>query len=416
VKPALQAGDASATISHSTVSANAGPGVEVGGGDVSITGSTLDHNAFAGVLAIGSPSVTVTRSTISHTVQAQSDSGPSPAGGILAIGSLLHIDTSTLYGNAGNGVLSAIGATTIDNSTITATGPTSGVEGFPNAGIAVENGAEARRAISGAAAKLPAVSVNRPAADVAPGLTVTGSIDADNTSVPDCSGPVDDGGYNLASDESCAFSATGSTNSGHALLGPLTDNGGPTQTAKPAKHSDAVDKIPSGTAGCTSGATDQRGVARPQGPRCDIGAVEVAQPPVVIKPDTLPDGTVGVAYHQTITATGGFGAPYTWSLANGQLPPGLTFDAQGLISGTPTTPGTFHFTVSVDDPTLKAYTIVITGPVGPSGSSSTAPIANTGAHVKPLASLGTWAIALGVCMLLAASWTARWARRYRRAH
>jgi hypothetical protein len=256
-------------------------------------------------------------------------------------------------------------------------------------------------------------TVRRPAAAIASGVTITGSIDADNTTLPDCSGAVSDGGYNLASDHSCDFSAPGSANAGHALLGPLTDNGGPTLTAKPTKHSAAVDAIPLGKANCTQGATDQRGVVRPQGPRCDEGAVEVAQPPVVIQPDSLPNGTVGVAYHQTITATGGFGAPYTWSLAGGQLPPGLTFDDHGVISGTPTTPGTFHFTVSVDDPTLKAYTIVITGPAG---SSSTAPIANTGAHVKPLASFGTWTIVLGVCMLFAASWTARWARRYRRAH
>lgn len=56
------------------------------------------------------------------------------------------------------------------------------------------------------------------------------------------------------------------------LLGPLTDNGGATPTMLPAAGSAAVD---AGTnTGCP--ATDQRGIERPQGPQCDIGAVEVA--------------------------------------------------------------------------------------------------------------------------------------------
>lgn len=55
------------------------------------------------------------------------------------------------------------------------------------------------------------------------------------------------------------------------LLGPLQDNGGPTQTMLPADASPAID---SGyNASCA--ATDQRGVPRPQGNECDIGAVEV---------------------------------------------------------------------------------------------------------------------------------------------
>jgi hypothetical protein len=243
----------------------------------------------------------------------------------------------------------------------------------------------------------------------ASGTTLTGTIVADNTSLKDCNGAVVDDGYNLASDASCKFSAAGSKNSGAAKLGALADNGGPTLTQEPVKGSDAIDVIPSGKAGCVSGATDQRGVSRPQGAKCDVGAVEVDQPAVVIKPDVLPHGTVGKAYKVTVTATGGLGAPYVWSLAAGTLPKGLSFASDGVLSGTPQQAGTFKITVSVDDPTTKVYTLVIAAPSG------TGPIAATGARVVPLATVGGVAIGLGVLMLLAAGAITRRAGRHRRA-
>ena len=55
-------------------------------------------------------------------------------------------------------------------------------------------------------------------------------------------------------------------------LGSLQDNGGPTLTHLPASGSAAIDKIEPND--CPE-ATDQRGVSRPQGPLCDVGAVEV---------------------------------------------------------------------------------------------------------------------------------------------
>jgi len=64
---------------------------------------------------------------------------------------------------------------------------------------------------------------------------------------------------------------------------------------------------------------------------------------------TLPNGTVGVAYSQTLAATGGT-SPYTWAVTVGTLPAGLTLaGATGVISGTPTTAATSTFTVTVTD-------------------------------------------------------------------
>ena len=63
-----------------------------------------------------------------------------------------------------------------------------------------------------------------------------------------------------------------------------------------------------------------------------------------ITTDSLPNGTEGTSYSQTLTATGT--APITWSVTSGSLPTGLTLnESTGLISGTPTTAGTSTFTV-----------------------------------------------------------------------
>ncbi len=72
-----------------------------------------------------------------------------------------------------------------------------------------------------------------------------------------------------------------------------------------------------------------------------------------IQTTSLPPGGVNAAYGVNgqgvlLSATGGTGA-YTWSISSGNLPPGLTLNAQGLISGTPTTAGKYSFTVRVTD-------------------------------------------------------------------
>jgi hypothetical protein len=70
---------------------------------------------------------------------------------------------------------------------------------------------------------------------------------------------------------------------------------------------------------------------------------------------SLLSGTLNAPYAQTLTATGG-AAPYTWSLASGSLPSGLSLSATGGISGAPTASGTFSFTVRVSDAESPAQT------------------------------------------------------------
>lgn len=68
---------------------------------------------------------------------------------------------------------------------------------------------------------------------------------------------------------------------------------------------------------------------------------------VGITPETLPDGTVGTAYSETLTATTCATAPLSWQLAPGNsLPDGLLLDEEtGVISGNPTLAGTFNFRI-----------------------------------------------------------------------
>lgn len=69
---------------------------------------------------------------------------------------------------------------------------------------------------------------------------------------------------------------------------------------------------------------------------------------LTLAPTTLPNPTVGTAYNQTITASGGT-APYTFSITSGALPAGLSLSADGILAGTPTTAGNFTFMITATD-------------------------------------------------------------------
>jgi subtilisin len=90
-----------------------------------------------------------------------------------------------------------------------------------------------------------------------------------------------------------------------------------------------------------------------------------ACPTITLSPAALPSGTIGAAYNQTITASGGT-APYNFTLSAGSLPGGLTLSANGVLSGTPTQKGSFNFTVKATDANgcmgTQAYSLVINCP------------------------------------------------------
>ncbi|HXJ37237.1 MAG TPA: choice-of-anchor Q domain-containing protein [Candidatus Eisenbacteria bacterium] len=99
------------------------------------------------------------------------------------------------------------------------------------------------------------------------------------TGIPIPGGWVTSLGYNAADPVTCTMAGdlTGNV-TGNPMLGPLADNGGPTQTRLPASGSPVIDAgnpAAPGSGGNACAADDQRGVVRPVGSRCDIGAVEI---------------------------------------------------------------------------------------------------------------------------------------------
>lgn len=138
----------------------------------------------------------------------------------------------------------------------------------------------------------------------------------------------------------------------------------------------------------TTGATvSGRALARNGAVTLDTNNVAVcpACNPITVSPSTLPNGTVGTTYSQTITASGGT-APYTFTVISGTLPTGLTLSsATGVLSGTPTATGSLTFTVRATDSAncfgSQVYTIVINAPGCPTIalSPSILPAATAGA-------------------------------------
>lgn len=75
---------------------------------------------------------------------------------------------------------------------------------------------------------------------------------------------------------------------------------------------------------------------------------------LAITTTTLPNGMVSTSYFANVLATNGAGAPHTWSVIAGTLPPGINLtwssvQAMASLSGVPTTTGTYNFTLQVQD-------------------------------------------------------------------
>jgi hypothetical protein len=234
-------------MSNSTVSGNStvsyGGGIENVGGTLTVTNSTISGNGSyqGGGIDNQLGVLTISNSTVSG------NSAPSGNGGGIESNGTLSISNSTINGNsaggAGGGITNYAGTLTVSNSTLSSNSATqgSGIYGAPNPHSKV---------------------------------SLVGTIVANNTGSFNCAGSIAEIlGYNLDSDGSCGFTLTTDITGTDPLLGPLADNGGPTQTMALLPGSPAIDRGGTAANGCP--ATDQRGVTRPQGPACDIGAFEL---------------------------------------------------------------------------------------------------------------------------------------------
>jgi len=106
-------------------------------------------------------------------------------------------------------------------------------------------------------------------------------------------------------------------------------------------------------------------------------------PPAVNAAAAPPVGTVGAGYAFNFTANGGY-LPLQWALTDGSLPGGLAVGADGLLSGTPTSAGSFSFTVTVTDSGVTpataaaAFTVVIVNPPPPTINNRSLPTGTVG--------------------------------------
>ncbi len=243
-----------ANIADSTIRGNTTGTGGTGGGD------------GGGIYQGSSGTLTITGTTISGNTGGNGGSQGGSGAGIYAAGGVVNLTNSTLSGNNtgtpigdGGGIhsdatLNVTSSTIANNTAVWAGG---GI--FANTGSA----------------------------------TLKNAIVANNTASAgaNCIGTITNSGNNLDSGTSCGWgSANGSMSNTDPLLGALADNGGPAQTLALQADSPALDGV---TYGGSNGSppTDERGAARPQGARHDIGAYEA----VFITVNTN-SGSTGGAY------------------------------------------------------------------------------------------------------------------------
>ncbi len=258
------------TLTSSTVNGNSsvflGGGGIVNGGTLTLINSTVSgnfSNDFGGGISNGfGASATLTNSTVSGNT---ADEG----GGILNSGTLT-LTSSTVSGNTasgfGGGGISNVsaGTLTLNNSTVNGNTASAFVGGgIVNSGTLTLNSST----VSGNTASAFGGGIRHTGGST----SLKNTIVANSTAGGDCFGSITSAGHNLDSDGTCSFTATGDLQNTDPMLGPLADNGGPTFTHALLAGSPAID---AGSPDCPPPDTDQRGVARPQGAACDIGAYE----------------------------------------------------------------------------------------------------------------------------------------------
>lgn len=214
------------------------------------------------------------------------------------------------------------------------------------------------------------------------------SKDASPASPCEGSGSVDDSGGNLVTATCGTISGTSLTPGASAivsddslgLLAPALNmtyptNTGTTPTIGLEPSSVAINRY---TTYCPG--ADQRGAPRPQGTLCDAGAYEAGGIESITPPGST-SASVGTAFTLSLSASGFDSGTFVWDDSGTTLPPGLTLSSTGVISGTPTTPGTYAFTARVTGPvddSTTAQTITVPGgpdpnPPGPTPATPASP-------------------------------------------
>jgi CSLREA domain-containing protein len=296
------AASSSVVLTRTTLSQNMadeGGGLYASGADTTITDSTIEGNEVAsqggGIWTGGGQDFQVTISGSTITGNTTHDN---TAGLFVGSHSMCTLTNSTVSGNMADnyagGLMVALGTATLNNVTVADNmADFDGVGGGDTGGVLL---------------------------GVSSTLFLRNSIVAGNTdegTSPDCRGGLTSQGHNVIGDTTgCSYApGAGDQTDTPALLGPLADNGGPTQThallaGSPAR--DMGDPGVPGSGGTTCEAVDQRGIARPVGAACDAGAFEAP----------MPGGTTTTTT-TTTTTIAGLSSSTTSSTTTTTLPPPL---------------------------------------------------------------------------------------------
>jgi hypothetical protein len=301
-------------------------------GTANIRNTTFDRNTgiFGGAVYVSSGLVNIANSTFSEnsTIEFAGMPGCGAVGGAISNDGELNISNSTISGNTainkGGGILNS-GEMHISNCTVTDNrAPTGG-------GILDFGGI----------------------------VTVTNSIIAANVG-GNCSGAIVSGDYNIDSDNTCNLTRLNDQANIDPMLDSLADNGGPTWT-----HALSPGSLAINTGNCSGGTIteDQRGVTRPQGYACDVGAYEYDGDPFVITTGdsftVLEDASLVVATPGVLSNDLSFSTLTTTldiSPTNGTL----SFNVDGSFLYTPTSnfSGVDWFTYVASDGTLTDTAVV----------------------------------------------------------
>lgn len=287
----------------------------------SITGNTASSGggAINNTCCGGPITVTVIDSTIAGNTGGYGGGGINNNGLVTVLGSTISGNTA----NSGGGIANFGGNVTVRNSTLS--GNTGGGGGIA-IGLSSPDGASVTRIESTTITKNAGTPYGGGLYIVGTQpVTVRNAIIADNTTSggygPDCGGRIVSEGYNLIqSTANCQIvgDTTGNVTGVPARLGALADNGGPTQTHAPLPADatnaaspaiDAGNPTAPGSGGTACVVADQRGFVRPDGVRCDIGAVE---------------SLAGFAVGRVLPVRGGAGGTVLLHVAGSGIEPGAT--------------------------------------------------------------------------------------------
>jgi hypothetical protein len=319
-------------MSSSWIEGNTGDGLLSFGGSIQVEDSTIQDNTICGVNSM--------TSLVFHTVQITRTSiRRNTGGGVCVINADLTVADSSILDNSGTGISMVGGNLVLDRSTVSgnrnpsySTMPGGGISGYMLSSMEINestisgnysevsgggiylwpcpagvlnimnvtiSGNRAGKTGGGLEAGQGRVVLNNVTiadntagaggglmVDTRATVEVTNSILEDNGG-GNCSGGPNSLGHNLDSDSSCHFFGSGDLSGVSAALGLLADNGGPTQTHALLAGSPAIDSADDGS--CLP--TDQRGVSRPQGSHCDMGAFEFSETAAPTSTEVIPTPT-----------------------------------------------------------------------------------------------------------------------------